>query len=393
MKVTMQDAMLLDEKSVRRTADGYLTAFARAGRTGIQIYKGSEVGKPEMDEVRVYRPPEEVFSHDTLHSLAHRPLTMDHPRGGVNSKNWKEVSIGATGAEVVRDGEFIRVPLVVMDAGAIRRVEDGHKELSWGYSTELKWGQGLTTDGQPYDAVQTAIRGNHLAVVTAARGGPELKIGDANNGEVKMRTVMVDGIPVEVQDGPGAGLITKSLSDKEVSIKTLTDRLAVADKAVADSAAALAAAKAEGKAALDTKDGEIAVLKKAVEDGKAKFGPAEIDKLVADRLVVLGKAKTIAGDKLVTDGKTDAEVRREVVTLKLGDAVAKPMSDDAIAGAFAAMTVDTKANTQDGTRRLAQNLGTGTQQVADAREQAYEEHGKWLRDAWKGPQPANGRTQ
>ena len=46
---------------IRTTADGYLVATPRIARTGIQIYNGAEVGRPEMPQVRIYRPPEEVF--------------------------------------------------------------------------------------------------------------------------------------------------------------------------------------------------------------------------------------------------------------------------------------------------------------------------------------------
>ena len=44
----------------RRRDDGYLVADARIARTGIQLYRGSEVGRPSMDVVRVDRPGAEV---------------------------------------------------------------------------------------------------------------------------------------------------------------------------------------------------------------------------------------------------------------------------------------------------------------------------------------------
>ncbi|MDT9110918.1 DUF2213 domain-containing protein, partial [Escherichia coli] len=62
----------------RLTNDGYLVAEAKAVRTGIQFYRGSEVGKADMDVVRVWRPEEEVFSADSLQSFSHAPMTLDH---------------------------------------------------------------------------------------------------------------------------------------------------------------------------------------------------------------------------------------------------------------------------------------------------------------------------
>jgi hypothetical protein len=107
----------------RRRDDGYLVADARIARTGIQTYHGSEVGKPNMAAVRVYRPGSEVFSEDTLKSAAHRPVTNDHPEEHVTSKNWKDYAVGQTGDEVTGEGIFIRVPLMVSDEAdaAIRK--------------------------------------------------------------------------------------------------------------------------------------------------------------------------------------------------------------------------------------------------------------------------------
>jgi hypothetical protein len=84
----------------RRTGDGYLVADARIARTGIQAYLGSEVGKPDMSMVKVYRPGAEVFAEDTLKSAAHRPVTNNHPLEMVTSDNWKKYAVGQTGDEI-----------------------------------------------------------------------------------------------------------------------------------------------------------------------------------------------------------------------------------------------------------------------------------------------------
>jgi hypothetical protein len=392
---TMQmiDRLVVDEKSLRRTRDGYLTGYARVARTGVQIYRGYEVGKPEMDEVRVYRSPEEVFSGDTLHSFAHRPVTLDHPPVAVDASNWKKYAVGYTGPEVVKDGEFIRVPLVLMDADAIGRVEgsDGRapvRELSMGYSTDLKFDRGITHDGQHYDAVQTAIRGNHLAVVAAARGGPLLRLGDEERGRKTMndrtRTVTVDSIPVEMSE-MAANVVSRALDAAATASKQLTDRAVAAETAAKTANDALAALQTSSKSAIDAKDGEIAVLKKQVEDGKLK--PEQVDKIVADRLVVVGKARTILGDKLITKDKSDVDVMKQAVATKLGDAAVKDMSDDTVRGAFGALTADAKV--QDGTRVLSEAFGGGGQHTTDGREAAFDKAGEHLRNAWKTP----ARTQ
>src|SRR5882757_7558893 len=108
-KMLMSDTLVLD--SVRRTKDGYLAANARVARVGIQKYKGHELGRPELGDVLVYRPAEEVFHKDALHSMAHRPVTLTHPPEVVDAKNWKKYAKGHTGDEVLRDGDHVRIPM------------------------------------------------------------------------------------------------------------------------------------------------------------------------------------------------------------------------------------------------------------------------------------------
>lgn len=183
MPMPMQfiEDIMIDDASVRETAAGYLTAYARVARTGIQIYRGSECGDASRDRVRVYRPPEEVFDAKAMASFAHQPITILHPRGGVTADNWKQVAVGNLDGDVVRDGNFVRVPLILMDAGAIKKYKDGMRELSMGYNCELSWEDGVSPEGEPYDAVQRTIRANHLAMVPVARGGADLRIGDEDD--------------------------------------------------------------------------------------------------------------------------------------------------------------------------------------------------------------------
>jgi len=183
----LQDRLTIDGQ--RRTRDGYLTVSARVARAdNIQIYSGAEVGKPEMPSVRVYRPSAEVFSADTMQSFAHRPVTLGHPANTVTADTWRDVAKGWSDGEVVRDGEFVRVSMLLADAEAIKSVEDGTRELSMGYDCTLDWTAGVAPSGEAYDAVQRGIRSNHIAVVPKARGGAELRIGDSAGKDLHMMT-------------------------------------------------------------------------------------------------------------------------------------------------------------------------------------------------------------
>lgn len=328
----------------RRTADGYLVADVRTARTGIQDYAGYEVGKPDMQVVRVYRPADQVFAKHSLGSYAHRPVTNDHPDEAVSAENWRDLAVGQIGDEVARDGEFVRVPLIVMDAAAIKVIEDGKRELSAGYVCDLAFETGTTPDGQTYDAVQRNIKINHVAIVDRGRAGSQARIGDGAiswgarpvtlpTADTKgspmadnLRKVLVDGLQVETTDA-GAQAIEKLMKDLATSAARFTD----AEKAHAD---AIKAKDAE----LAKKDAEIDSLKAKVLDGAA------LDAAVQARGDLIAKAKAIAPD-VKTDGQSDAAIRKAVVVAKLGD-VMKDKADAYIDARFDILAEDAAGDEQ-----------------------------------------------
>ncbi|MEQ1716252.1 MAG: DUF2213 domain-containing protein, partial [Hyphomicrobium sp.] len=302
----------------RRTADGYLVADARCARTGVQEYAGFEVGRDDMSRVRVYRPDSEVFSRGALASYAFRPVTVGHPPEGVTADNWKKEAVGTTGSDIVRDGEFVRVPLVLMDAAAIAEVEAGTREISMGYDCRLDWTPGTTPDGQAYDAVQRGHRMNHLAIVERGRAGSQCKVGDgaapkigAHKAEqIKMKTT-VDGISYDMSE-QGAELVRKLQTDNETLRTGLKDAAAGLESAIK---------------ARDALQGEVAALKTAVPTADA------LDTLVSERsAVVAAAAKLVPG--VVTSGRALGDIRLDVVKAKLGDAAITNRSADYITAAF-----------------------------------------------------------
>lgn len=163
----------------RKTSDGYLVTEARIARANnVQSYLGSEVGRPDLATVRVFRPEAEVFSKDAMASASHKPVTMGHPSEQVDATRWKASAIGWTGDGVARDGDFLKISMMIADADAIRAVEAGTRSLSAGYSCDLDWTGGVTPSGETFDARQTNIRLNHVSCVPQGRC-PGAKIGDA----------------------------------------------------------------------------------------------------------------------------------------------------------------------------------------------------------------------
>lgn len=337
----MQFTDVVTLAGTRRTADGYLVAEARAVRTGIQLYTGDEVGKPEMKVVRVHRPAAEVFAADSLQSFTHAPVTVDHPTEPVTADNWKALAVGEVSTMAKGDGQWVMLPLILKDAAAIKAVEDGKRELSAGYTCQLDWTPGVTEDGQAYDARQTNIKINHLALVDRARAGSKARIGDgaehwgiapltsdhnpAKDKIMNLKTVTVDGIPVEVTD-QGATVIA-----------TLQQRLADAGKKAGEAEAAHQTAMAAKDAEIAKKDAEVDALKAKV------LSDADIDKRVQQRADLISLAKTIAKD-VKTDGLTDAAIRKAVVVAKIGDAAIAGKTEAYIDARFDLLAEDATKN-------------------------------------------------
>jgi hypothetical protein len=438
MTYSLRDTFTIDAgANVRFTEDGYMVAMPRVARTGIQLYSGDEVGKPDMKVVRVFRPEAEVFNSDSLHSYAHRPLTNDHPPEPVTSENWKKYATGDTGEDVVRDGEFVRVPLVMMDKQAVKDYKDGKRELSLGYTCDLAWTPGTAPNGEAYDAVQTNIRANHLAQVKAARGGSNLRVGDVDTKtcpecgatmpasskycpdcghamgsqqkDEAMTTatqttaiVMCDGAPIQI-DAVSAAVINAHIARLTKSAESLQGKLDEAEGKNKKAETDAATVATQHKTSLDAKDAEITTLKKQL--GDAEMSPQKIDALVIDRSNVIAGAKKVLGDKLVIDNKTNADIRRQVVDAVMKDA-AKGWSDDAVVASYntiIAQVKDTGGNSGNSNTNVNHRpggaSGTTYDDVRNSFRFAAQDHtmsdsdkayGTMVNDmanAWKGEQP------
>ena len=377
----LSDALALSDR--RTTRDGYLVASARAARTGIQTYLGAEVGKPEMAVVRVYRPEEEVFHKDARASYAHKPITNDHPPEAVSATNWKDHAVGHVDGEIARDGEFIRIHMMIADGAAIAALDSGKRELSAGYTCDLDWTAGTTPAGEVYDAIQKNIRINHVALVDRGRAGSDCRIGDGGVRHdpphkeplpMTLKTGTVDGIPVEVTD-QGATVIN-TLQTRLADAKTTHDRL------VADHAATIAAKDAAHAALLKTKDTELATKDAEIEKLKAsQVSDAQLDALATARADVIGKAKAIVAD-IKTDGQSIPAIRRAVVVAKLNDAAVKDKSDDYVEARF-----DLLADAAKPGDPVRDTIRNGLTVVGDAKTEADKARAKRdeeLRNGWKG---------
>jgi len=362
------DAVTIEGTKLR--SDGYLVVDARIARTGIQRYLGSEMGRPDLPFVDVYRPESEVFATDAMTSFAYRPVTDDHPTVAVDSRNSKELARGWTDGEVARDGQRLRVPMMLTDQALIDKVQAGKRELSAGYTCDLKWEAGTSPEGLTYDAIQTNIRANHVAVVQRGRAGKECRIGDgaehwglapittAHDKETSMTTriVLVDGLSVETTDA-GAQAIEKLQKDLGTVRSQMDDAATAHSTALADA------------------DAKASKLQAQLDDANAKvLDQAAIDKLVADRSTLEAQAFHIAKD-VKPQGLSDAALKAAVVKAKLGGKLpAERLEDQAYIDARFDILAEDAGKSTDTFRDA--KLGARPAPVTDAhaaRQQAFDD--------------------
>jgi hypothetical protein len=386
-RFVMDKAMLADKKfALKKLNDGYMVCMPRIARTGIQEYLGIEMGRPDLEKVLVYRPESEVFSHDAVKTLVGKPVTVEHPDVMITAENWKDYAVGHVGDEVMRDGDCIRVPLHLMDATAVKEVNGGRAELSVGYSAIIEWADGVTPSGEPYNAKQTSIRANHVAITHTARGGPLLRMGDNRRDTMATRTISVDSLQVTLEDRD-AQIVERHIAKLAADLATAQTVLAAAQTAAQTDVAKATTDAANAKAEVQTKDAEITTLKSQLAD--AKMTPQKLDQMVAARVATVQRAKSIIGDALVVDGKTDADMRKQVVLTKLGE-VAKDWNDDMINASFNTLSVATVDNNYSGNglNHVVQVIASNDP-GGDARGKAYADYDKDISNRWK---TAGGRA-
>jgi hypothetical protein len=352
------DKLTLD--APRKTSDGYMVVRAKAARTGVYQYTGSEVdpknehGLRDQALVNVLRDEETVFDKKTVHSFIGKPVTIDHPREAVTADNWKDHASGVI-MGALRDGEYQAFDLLITDKAAIEAVDSGKRELSNGYAADLAFGDFKAVDGTVCQARQVSIRGNHVALVDRGRAGPECRIADAarctslpadvfelltdertysdgaephktapdnptlHDGDLKMpHTLMIDGFQVP------------NVSDEaKAAIEKLQGQVKD-EKARADTAEGQVATLTTDKGKLE---GEKVGLEKQLKDAT---DPATLQAAAASRAALINKAISVSPN-IVTDGKSDAEIRKEVVNAQFGDD-AKDFDDAKIEGAFLSLT-------------------------------------------------------
>lgn len=151
------------------TEDGFLQVRAPLTNIGVFTYL-TEDGTV----CRELRTPEQVLDEASYKTLQGVPLTIDHPAEKVTPENAKALTVGNISG-ISNDSYRVYADITITDKEAIEAVKNGKRALSCGYTCDIEQKQGVWM-GVEYDAIQTNIKYNHVALVDRGRAGDDARI-------------------------------------------------------------------------------------------------------------------------------------------------------------------------------------------------------------------------
>jgi len=341
----------------RMTDEGFMLFVGDIAKPGILEYRDANGGI-----TRELVPPEELHKDASVATIGRKPITLEHPPGGVfvDPDNVKDLQVGDVDGdiELVTEGGYVRIKGCIRRRDAVNEVRAKRiVELSPGYRCRLDRTPGHHPEFGDYDAIQRDRRYNHLALTEAARGGKDIRL----RADSAISTTRVGSGPQPFSLFGGFAMNFKQMlaalrdaaarldsADARSGLMRLVDDMTSAYKKAEDD---LAKAQADLKAKEDELTGtkeELEQLKQAKADSESDDAQAQAK---ADRLdwfkdrTELVKVATDSGLKADDLDKLDNDQIREQVVRKKLDS--KDVPENADAGFFKAAFAVMKSQAPD----------------------------------------------
>ena len=421
------------------STEGYFYDNPILTRTGIFKYK-----LEDGSERRELRRPEDVFDPASLASYEGKPIIITHDAQAIDKYNARRERVGTILTPGQQDGETVRAKIVIDDPDAVKA--SGLRELSVGYYQDLIMEPG-EWNGEPYDAIQTHIRVNHLALVAVARAGDDARLNmdsqDSNGGMTPMDEnekmnnptqdddATVDTTKPTTDDGEGAGSppVTPGLDPVGVQAAIKAYLTATTGGATADDENNPAAGGDPTKPTEDDGEddptkpdalAEITARRDAMEDGQAK---ADINTLLSMLDAANARADAAEDDTKPTEDEDDnpddsssqlnhdsasaiaAQVSQRVELCRLGDKLhldgvetmpVMQAKKKVVHAVIPGMRLDGKSSAYiNAAFDIAKEKINGRKSVADQRRQIFnaDSANAAVRDAGKKNDPAAARSR
>lgn len=316
---------------------------SRISKANICPYLGREIPNWQglaLDPDRTYRlfrdPKELEKGASTFDGkpllIRHVPIDAELPR--------KDLWVGTLGQTTFEDPYLITRPLMVLTKEAIDLIESGEqRELSAAYRYDAVMEPGAW-GGQQYDGRMVNIRGNHAAIVSEGRVGPDVHVADELPPELRPMKSVAAAVALAIKPylGKGANTALLAMALDGMLGETPAESVISLDEAEMKKAEdeALAEKKAEKgeDAKLDDEDKEKAYERardRKAKDKKAKDKAAK-DKAAKDAKAAADKA---AADKAARDA-ADPDHRQDFDPDKAKDSVTKDEMNNAVKAAVEA---------------------------------------------------------
>ncbi len=165
-KVRRLDSVPLEK--VEYTPEGFLIDTPIV--TSVGIFEYHDLDGNVHRELRL---PEHVFNEKSLETYEGKAVIITHDAGRVSKENVTEEIVGTILSKGYQDENDVRCKIIIHDIDQVKK--SGLRELSLGYDLILDETPG-EWNGEPYDAIQTEIVINHLAIVNEARAGEQARL-------------------------------------------------------------------------------------------------------------------------------------------------------------------------------------------------------------------------
>lgn len=260
---------------------------------------------------------DELFHPQTIKSFEGLPFSLEHPADGMDSRNWKEKTIGSVYNPRQENG-LLKANIIVYDGEIARRIDSGEiGEVSIARTVEL-----VDSDGE---LIQTKIRGNHVALTKKGRAGKDVRIVKRidSKGAIMITYRADDGKDYEVPEAVGKDLETQKekLKEYQESIKSIKKEKEDLEnklksykekKDTNEAIEKLQKELEEKQNLLSVKENEVKTYKQKLDETQ-KTEPEKIEKAAKERSTLEGQAKAVLGDSVSVNGMTNAQIKDQII--------------------------------------------------------------------------------
>jgi len=348
-----------DSSTVSAITKDPITGYIHARNVPIARAGVFKYLKPDGTVRHEAKLPEDILSDSTVASANNKPITDNHPENEagqrilVDKSNTNTLMKGltASNAHVDETDGTVRVDLTITNPDLINKVDNGKRQLSIGFQTQVVPQNGVYKNAE-YDSVQKNITINHVAVVDVAREGPDISldrsvVGDSAEmiGELddfskkKGQKPQMDFEKVRIGDQTikvatdDADKLIKYDSDNSAKQKKIDD-LNAQIKKLTDERDSLKSGNKQAETDKSEAEAKADSLEKELQGYRDKVEGDGLDKLVDQRMGLIDDVKSIVGDSFDPHGKSEKEMKIEAIKSVDGDSAEIDGKDDVYVNAY-----------------------------------------------------------